>query len=94
MSPSEYHLVLTHSARKEVRALPTKIGLQVEHTLERLLARFREGQRPQDMRPLQGFHDRYRVDTGEYRILFDVDEAQLSITIFRVRHRKDVYRNL
>lgn len=36
----------------------------------------------------------YRIDSGEYRAVFEVDTDAKTITVTRVRHRKDVYRNL
>jgi mRNA-degrading endonuclease RelE of RelBE toxin-antitoxin system len=31
---------------------------------------------------------------GDYRMLYDVDDAQQLVIIGRVRHRRDVYRGL
>ncbi len=89
-----YRLVVSRSAAKDLVGLPPKIGDQIERTIDRLLARLRAGQRPQDMRPIVGRPHTYRIDSGEYRVLFEVDEAAAIVTIIRVRHRKDVYRNL
>ncbi|MBF0472972.1 MAG: type II toxin-antitoxin system RelE/ParE family toxin [Nitrospirae bacterium] len=33
-----------------------------------------------------------RLRVGDYRVVYVVDEKQRLITIYRVRHRKDVYR--
>lgn len=38
--------------------------------------------------------DAYRVRVGDYRILFDIDDAARTVTIVRVRHRREVYRKL
>jgi mRNA interferase RelE/StbE len=35
--------------------------------------------------------DGYRVRSGDYRILFRIDDASKRIFIYRVKHRKDVY---
>jgi mRNA interferase RelE/StbE len=91
---SDYQLVFTRSARKEAVGLPPKISDQIERATDRLLQAFQSGTRPQDMKPIQGRPGTYRVDSGEYRILFELDEVAKTITIIRVRHRKDVYRNL
>lgn len=56
--------------------------------------------RPQDCKALQGILGGYRVDQGEYRILYYLIEASEEqpgqIQIFRVGKRNDdeVYRNL
>jgi len=90
----EYQLVLSRSARKELLGLPPKNSDQVEKAIDRLLSRLTEGQRPQDMRALQGRPNTHRIDSGEYRILFSLDEAAALITIFRVRHPRHAYQNL
>lgn len=91
---SDYRLIFTRSARKEAVGLPPKISEQIERATDRLLQAFQSGTRPQDMKPIQGRSRTYRVDSGEYRIVFQLDEEAKTITVTRVRHRKDVYRNL
>ncbi len=34
----------------------------------------------------------YRVRTGDYRILYEVDDKSKTIDIYKVEHRKDAYR--
>lgn len=89
-----YQLEITRSARKDLVDLPTRVSEQVEKAIDRLLSRLLAGERPQDMKKVHGRPHTYRVDTGEYRILFSLEETAKVVTIFRVRHRKHVYRNL
>ncbi|MEO3705387.1 type II toxin-antitoxin system RelE family toxin [Trichormus azollae] len=52
--------------------------------------------RPQDYAALKGYQDGYRIDQGEYRILYTIDEDNKLVDIFRVGKRNDdkVYQNL
>lgn len=34
----------------------------------------------------------YRVRVGEYRIVYAVDDTVCVVTIYRIRHRREVYR--
>ena len=34
----------------------------------------------------------YRVRVGEYRIIYDVDDAAQVVTVYRIRHRREAYR--
>ena len=34
----------------------------------------------------------YRLRIGDYRILYDIDDTAQVITIYRVGHRREVYR--
>lgn len=89
-----YRLVVKPTTQKDILGLQPKIRRQIEAAIDRLLATLNEGQRPQDIKPLAGRPDHYRIDSGEYRILFQLDEAAGLVRVFRVGHRKDVYRNL
>lgn len=48
--------------------------------------------RPPGSQKLKGYSHRYRIRQGDYRILYVVDDAQKNVTVFLVKHRKDVYR--
>jgi len=43
-----------------------------------------------DVKRLANFTPEYRLRVGEYRILFEIEADK--IVIYRIRHRKDVYR--
>lgn len=42
---------------------------------------------------LKGTVNSYRLRVGNYRILYEVEKHLKIITVYRVRHRKDVYKN-
>ena len=46
--------------------------------------------RPPGVKKLSG--GGYRVRVGTYRVVYDVDDKAMTVTVFRVKHRKDVYR--
>ena len=48
--------------------------------------------RPQGCEKLSGYADRYRVRQGSYRIIYLIDDGHHKVTIFKIGHRKDVYR--
>lgn len=52
--------------------------------------------KPQDCKQLKSYSGGYRVDSGEYRILYTIDVELKVIDVFRVGKRNDdeVYRNL
>ncbi len=94
MPEKRNRLIITGRAEKEIADLPPKIGRQTTAAIDRLLDRLSEGQFPQDVRTLRGYPQNYRLDSGEYRILFELDQAATTVEIWRLGHRKDVYRNL
>lgn len=42
-----------------------------------------------NLKKLTNFTPPYRLRVGDYRVLFDIEDN--TITVYRVRHRKDVY---
>jgi len=66
----------------------------VEGTIDRLEATLNEGNRPQDMKALKGEPGAYRIDTGECRILFCMEDSSGVVRVSQVRHRREAYRNL
>ncbi len=86
---AEYRLLIKPSAAKELEAVGTKADRQ------RIISRIQTlaaNPRPQASEKLAGYADRYRVRQGSYRIVYLIDDAHHEVTIFKVGHRKDVYR--
>jgi len=36
--------------------------------------------------------ERYRVRQGDYRIVYAIDDREKAVTVFKVGHRREVYR--
>ncbi|OGA43111.1 MAG: hypothetical protein A3G25_17315 [Betaproteobacteria bacterium RIFCSPLOWO2_12_FULL_63_13] len=84
-----YRLLIKASATKELEAVDTKTDRQrVVAKIQALAA----NPRPQGSEKLAGYADRHRVRQGNYRIIYLVDDELREVTIFRIGHRKDVYR--
>ncbi|MEP6714472.1 MAG: type II toxin-antitoxin system RelE/ParE family toxin [Terriglobia bacterium] len=70
----------------EVRAIPKPMALGILKALHRYIETGQGG-----VKPLAGeFAGLLRLRVGEYRVLFD--ESEDSITVHRVRNRKDAYQ--
>ncbi|MGQ0749228.1 MAG: type II toxin-antitoxin system RelE family toxin [Betaproteobacteria bacterium] len=84
-----YSLLIKSSAAKELDAAGSKADRQ------RIIQRIRAlagNTRPQGSEKLAGYVDRYRVRQGRYRIIYLIDDEHREVTIFKIGHRKDVYR--
>ena len=84
-----YRLLIKASAGKEIEALGTKADRQ------RVIQRIRQlaaDPRTPGSEKLAGYADRYRVRQGQYRVIYLIDDGRREVTIFKVGHRKDVYR--
>ncbi len=85
-----YTLQFSRDAKKSLGELQPKQFKQVATKIFALL----DNPQPQDCNALKGYPKGYRVDSGEYRILYTIEDRE--IRIFRVGKRNDdeVYRNL
>jgi mRNA interferase RelE/StbE len=86
---AEYRLLVKASAAREIEAFGTKADRQ--RVIERIQT-LSADPRAEGSEKLAGYTDRYRVRQGQYRIIFLVDDKRNEVTIFKVGHRKDVYR--
>jgi len=77
-------------AVRQLRAIPQPAAL----TILRALAPLGDDPRRPDANvgKLSGYHDRYRLRVGDYRVIYDVSDAQLVILVVGVGHRREIYR--
>ena len=80
-------LKIKNSAERDLKRLPKPLFLRLN---QKILA-LREEPRPPGARKLQGKLEGWRVRLGDYRIVYQIDDAEQTVTIVRVRHRRDVY---
>jgi len=84
---ARYELRFKNSVIKDLRALPRS---DVAKVLERIDA-LRDDPRPPGSEKLSG-QERYRVRQGSYRIVYEIEDQQVVVTVFKVGHRREVYR--
>jgi mRNA interferase RelE/StbE len=54
----------------------------------------KDNPKPTDLRKITSSENYYRIKVGDYRIIYDINYKEKRINIFRIRHRKEAYRNL
>ncbi len=83
-----YKLDLTKAAGKFLQKLPAKQFRQIVTTIFRLM----EQPQPHDSKHLTGYSEYRRVDIGEYRIIYRVDDGTVKICVIGKRNDSDVYK--
>ena len=48
--------------------------------------------RPPGVKKLTGSDSSYRIRVGDYRILYQIKDRELTILVIRIAHRRDAYR--
>lgn len=86
---ASYELVFRKSVRKDFRSIPKK---DVNRILRRIEA-LRDDPRPHDSVKLSG-QQRYRIRQGPYRILYEIVDERLVITVIKIAHRKNIYKGI
>jgi mRNA interferase RelE/StbE len=82
-------LLIKTSARKELEAIGGKSDRQrVARRIEALASQ----PRPPGCEKLGGSDDRYRVRQGSYRVVYEVEDAEGTVTVVKIGHRSEVYR--
>ena len=84
---AEYEILFKESVYKDLKKIP-------KADLRKILSRIKklsEDPRPAGCEKLTG-QERYRLRQGRYRILYSLQDEELTIWIVKVAHRKKVYR--
>jgi mRNA interferase RelE/StbE len=82
-----YSVRVLRRAIQDIADLPQGYARLVSQHIDRLA----ENPRPADAKKLRGTTD-YSLRVGPYRILYDIDDGSRTVTVYRVKHRRDAYR--
>ena len=85
---ASYKLVWKPSAERELRKLPRDAIARVLALAESLTAQ----PYPPGVKKLVGTSHTYRVRTGDYQVVYEIQDGELVIQIIRVGHRREVYQ--
>jgi len=84
---ASYKLVFKKSVSKDLQPIPNKEVVRILRRMEAL----QEDPRPVGSEKLSG-QERYRIRQGAYRIIYEVADGLLVVTVVKVGHRKHVYK--
>jgi mRNA interferase RelE/StbE len=85
-----YEIEFQPSVRKDFRKLSPDNASRILPRIEELA---QDPFPPQSIK-LKGSDRLYRLRVGDYRIVYEVDIDACRISIYHVRHRREVYRDL
>jgi mRNA interferase RelE/StbE len=81
-----YRILLLRRAQKELAGLPSPHYERVRDGIA-LLA---DDARPAGCKKLVG-REGWRIRVGRYRVVYEIDDADRTVTVLHVGHRRDVY---
>jgi len=82
-----YKVFFKKSVQKDFDPIPKK---DLKKILNRI-AGLAENPRPAGCEKLTG-KERYRLRQGRYRIVYSIQDDELTVWVVKVGHRKDIYR--
>ena len=85
-----YKIEFTEEAAEQIEALPKKIAGQVIRKIEALATE----PRPTQAKRLTEHEHLYRVRSGDYRILYQIEDRKVLVLVVKVGNRRDVYRRI
>jgi mRNA interferase RelE/StbE len=84
-----YAIRLTRSAQRDLNRLPEAVAAAAVEFIFGALAENPYTVGKPLLGQLEGLHSARR---GQYRIVYEIEHAAVTVTIIRVAHRTDVYR--
>ena len=86
---ARYSVLIKTSAAKELEAVePRGVRIRIVARIQALTST----PRPPGSQKLAGEEERYRIRQGAYRIVYSVDDDARIVEVFKIGHRREVYR--
>jgi mRNA interferase RelE/StbE len=82
-----HNLDLSKQALRFIESLQLKQKKQIANKIQILL----ENPKPQDCEKLKSGDEYFRVDVGEYRIIYSIEKTKILIFVIGKRNDDDVY---
>ena len=83
----KYTVLVERYAQKQIMKLDKKLIPVIKAAISELS----NNPRPYGYKKLKG-EDAYRIRVGDYRVIYEIDNDVILVTVVSVGHRKDVYK--
>ena len=86
----KYTVIVSEKAAKMLRKLPRDEIKRISQKIDKLA----EQPRPVGAEKLSGEENIYRIRSGVYRIIYNIEDKTVHVFVLNIDHRKQVYRGL
>ena len=83
-----YRISLSPTAARQLRKFDPQVRRRIQAVLELLAVE----PRPPAATRLVGGAGEWRVRTGDYRIIYEIEDQDLLVLVLSVGHRREIYR--
>ena len=85
-----YEVILPNRILRDLRKIPRVYADRILY----FIASFKEEPRPEGCKKMKGYENKYRLRIADYRIVYTIEDSIKIVEIYKVGHRKDVYKEL
>ena len=82
-----YEVFILKRAQKELAKIPQQEQYKIREAINNLAA----NPRPSGCKKLKG-RPAWRIRVGVYRVIYEISDRKLIITVINIGHRKDIYQ--
>ncbi|MEA5533811.1 type II toxin-antitoxin system RelE/ParE family toxin [Crocosphaera sp. XPORK-15E] len=83
-----YQIIIPKAVQKQI----DKLANDIQNSVIQSLLSLSENPRPSNSLKMKN-NQGYRLRVGEYRVLYDIYDKTQVLTLRRIAHRRDIYRN-
>jgi mRNA interferase RelE/StbE len=83
----KYTVLIERYAQKQIMKLDKKIIPLIKTAIASLA----DDPRPYGYKKLKG-EDAYRIRVGDYRVIYEINDNTIIVTVVSAGHRKDIYK--
>jgi len=83
-----HKVFLERNAEKDFRQLPKEI----QGKIILIISSLKNNPRTLNTKKIFKEESYYRIRIGDYRIVYEINDKDKTVNIFRIRHRKEAYR--
>ncbi|MDR2703700.1 MAG: type II toxin-antitoxin system RelE/ParE family toxin [Cellulomonadaceae bacterium] len=83
---AKYEVEFTKAAARQVLKLPNPTQNRIIEAIENLA----NSPRPRGCKKLVG-EEAWRIRVGDYRVIYEIEDKKLSVTVVRAGHRREIY---
>ncbi|MDF5737094.1 MULTISPECIES: type II toxin-antitoxin system RelE family toxin [unclassified Nostoc] len=84
-----YEVKFSKGAKRQFRKLPLDVQERIQTKINELAIE----PRPNGVKKLQCDDNSYRVRVGDYRVIYELDDDVLIVTVIKIGHRSEIYKD-
>ncbi|MEH2177316.1 type II toxin-antitoxin system RelE family toxin [Nostoc sp.] len=84
-----YEVKFSRGAKKQFRKLPIDVQQRIQTKINDLAIE----PRPNGVKKLQADDNSYRIRVGDYRVVYEIDDDVLIVTVIKIGHRSEIYKD-